>query len=98
TRVNPLGIVTLNVCTAERCLDMDFIVIDCHSSFNAIIGRGWIHAIHGVAFTLHQVLRCLSKDGTYTIDIKGDQASARMCFSTALRGVDTNASASTRDE
>ncbi|PON75348.1 hypothetical protein PanWU01x14_043150 [Parasponia andersonii] len=53
TKVSPLGIVTLKVCAAERCLDVDFIVIDCPSSFNVIMGRGWIHAIHGVASTLH---------------------------------------------
>lgn len=72
TMVCPLGIVTPNVCTAERCLDVDFVVIDCQSSFNVIMGRGWIHTMHGVTSTLHQVLRCPSKDSTYTIDIKGD--------------------------
>ncbi|PON42640.1 hypothetical protein PanWU01x14_280340, partial [Parasponia andersonii] len=72
TKVSPLGVVTLKVYTAERCLDVDIVVIDCQSSFNIIMGRGWIHAMHGVASTLHQVLRCLSRDGTYTIDIKGD--------------------------
>ncbi|PON36934.1 hypothetical protein PanWU01x14_324290 [Parasponia andersonii] len=97
TRVCPLGIVTLNICTAERCLDVDFVVIDCQSSFNVIMGRGWIHAIHGVASTHHQVLRCQSKDGTYTIDIKGDKASARKYFSAALRGADASASATAGD-
>ncbi|PON46906.1 hypothetical protein PanWU01x14_248220 [Parasponia andersonii] len=48
TRVSLLGVVTLNVCATERCLDVDFVVIDCQSSFNAIMGRGWIHAMHGV--------------------------------------------------
>ncbi|PON57325.1 hypothetical protein PanWU01x14_174420 [Parasponia andersonii] len=52
-RVSPLGIVTLKVCTAERCLDVDFVVIDCQYSFNVIMGKGWIHAMHRVASTLH---------------------------------------------
>ncbi|PON48671.1 hypothetical protein PanWU01x14_235480 [Parasponia andersonii] len=97
TRVCPLGIITLSVCAAERSMDVDFIVVDCQSSFNVIMGRGWIHAMHGVASTLHQVLRCQSKDGTYMIDIKGDQASARKCFSAALKGVDASASAAAGD-
>ncbi|PON77033.1 hypothetical protein PanWU01x14_030420, partial [Parasponia andersonii] len=54
TKVSPLGIVTLKVCAVERCLDVDFVVIDCPSSFNVIMGRGWIHAMYGVASTLHQ--------------------------------------------
>ena len=98
SQVSPLGIATLKVHAAERCLDVDFVVIDCQSSFNAIMGRGWIHAMHGVASTLHQVLRCQSKDGTYTIDIRGDQASARRCFSTALKGIDGGADAPSRDK
>ncbi|PON77868.1 hypothetical protein PanWU01x14_022220, partial [Parasponia andersonii] len=98
TKVSPLGVVTLKVCAAERCLDVDFVIIDCLSSFNVIMRRGWIHALHGVASTLHQVLRCLSKDGTYTIDIKGDQASARKCFSTALKGRDPSTNTPMGDE
>ncbi|PON52735.1 hypothetical protein PanWU01x14_206960 [Parasponia andersonii] len=97
TRVCPLGIITLDVRAAERCVNVDFIVVDCQSSFNVIMGRGWVHAIHGVASTLHQVLRCQSKDDTYTIDIKGDQASARKCFSAALKGVDASTSAAAGD-
>ena len=85
-RVSPLGVATLKVYAAGRSLEVDFIVVDCQSSFNAIMGRGWIHAMHGVASTLHQVLRFQSTDGTYIIDIKGDQTSARKCFSTAMKG------------
>ncbi|PON39874.1 hypothetical protein PanWU01x14_301740 [Parasponia andersonii] len=36
-------------------------------------------------------------DGMYTIDIKGDQASAKKCFLAALRGADASAAAATRD-
>ncbi|PON65573.1 hypothetical protein PanWU01x14_115850, partial [Parasponia andersonii] len=35
TKVNLLGVMTLKVCVAERCLDMDFVVIDCQSSFTS---------------------------------------------------------------
>ncbi|PON59304.1 hypothetical protein PanWU01x14_160530 [Parasponia andersonii] len=94
-RISSLGIVTLKICATERCLYVDFVVIDCQSSFNVIMGRGWIHTMHWVASILHQVLRCLSKDGTYTVDIKRDQASVRKYFSTALRGVDASVSTST---
>ncbi|PON71637.1 hypothetical protein PanWU01x14_070920 [Parasponia andersonii] len=87
-KISPLDVVTLKVCAIERFLDVDFIIIDCESSFNAIMGRGWIHTMHGVTSTLHHVLRYQSKNDTYTIDIKGDQASMRKCFSTTLKGID----------
>ncbi|PON79019.1 hypothetical protein PanWU01x14_015200, partial [Parasponia andersonii] len=46
TKVSPLGIVTLKVCAMERFLDVDFVVIDCQSSFSIIMGRGCIHTMH----------------------------------------------------
>ena len=64
---------------AERTLPVNFLVIESISVFNAIMGRGWIHAMHGVVSTLHQVMRCQSPDGRYTIDIRGDQSQARRC-------------------
>ncbi|PON41591.1 hypothetical protein PanWU01x14_288630, partial [Parasponia andersonii] len=54
TKVSLLGIVTLKICAADKCFDVDFVVIDCQSSFNVIMGRKWIHAMHGVTSTLHQ--------------------------------------------
>ena len=35
--------------------------------------------MHGVVSTLHQVMRCQSPDGRYTIDIRGDQSQAKKC-------------------
>ena len=49
-----------------------FFVVDTQSTVNAIMGREWIHSIKGVMSTLHQVLRCQSLDGAYTINIRGD--------------------------
>ncbi|PON48352.1 hypothetical protein PanWU01x14_237470 [Parasponia andersonii] len=40
TKVSPLGVMTLKFYTAERCLDVDFVVINCRSSFNVIMGIG----------------------------------------------------------
>ena len=74
TRVFPKGITHLMVHTVERTLPMNFLVLESRSAFNAIMGRRWIHAMHGVVSTLHQVMRCQSLDGRYTIDIRGDQS------------------------
>ncbi|XP_059669080.1 uncharacterized protein LOC132314206 [Cornus florida] len=46
---------------------------------------GWIHKVQGVPSTLHQVMRCLSSDGSKVIDIHGDQVSANECYSVTLK-------------
>ena len=74
TRVFPKGIACLMVHAAERTLPVNFLVMESSSAFNAIMSQGWIHIMHGVVLTLHQVMRCQSPDGRYTIDIRGDQA------------------------
>ena len=58
TKVFPKEITHLMVHTAKRTLPMNFLVIESRFAFNAIIGRAWIHAMHEVVLTLHQVMRC----------------------------------------
>ena len=36
--------------------------------------------------TLHQILRCQSPDGLYTIDIRGDRAKDHLCFTLEFEG------------
>ena len=45
----------------------------------------WIHLMQAVELTLHQVMRCQSPDGTYTIYTRGDQGEAKKCYSAALK-------------
>ena len=72
--VKPLGVIVLPVYTTDRILEVKFLVVDTPSAMNVIMGREWIHAVKGVVSTLHQVMRCQSLDGLYTINIKGDQS------------------------
>ena len=53
TRVFPRGIVRLVVHAIERTLSVNFLVMESRSTFNAIMGRRWIHTIHKVVSTLH---------------------------------------------
>ena len=53
-------------------LEVKNLVVDTPLTMNVIMGMEWIHAIKGVVSTLHQVIRCQSLNGLYTIDIKGD--------------------------
>ena len=69
-RVMLVGVIRLKVHATKRIFDVDFLVVDCYSTLNAIMSRMWIHSMQAVVSTLHQVMRCQSPDGTYTIDIR----------------------------
>ena len=79
-KVKPIGTITLPIYATNRFLMVKFFVINTPSTVNAIIGREWIHLIKGIVSTLHQVLRCQSSNGLYTIDIKGDPVRDHRCF------------------
>ncbi|XP_059668916.1 uncharacterized protein LOC132314009 [Cornus florida] len=72
-RVEPIGMVEVEVQAAERVLMKNFVVIEIHPSYNLLMRKGWIHRVQGVPSTLHQVMQCLGPDGTKVIDIHGDQ-------------------------
>ncbi|XP_059654686.1 uncharacterized protein LOC132301453 [Cornus florida] len=84
-RVESIGTVELVVRVAERELIKSFVVVEIHPSYNLLMGRRWIHRVHGVPSTLHQVMRCLSPDGNKVIDIHGDQVATKECYSVTLK-------------
>ncbi|XP_059669223.1 uncharacterized protein LOC132314365 [Cornus florida] len=51
-KVDLIGIVDLSVITAKRTLKENFVLPKIHPSYNLIMGRGWIHQMNGVPFTL----------------------------------------------
>ena len=77
--------IALPVYAADQTIEVKFLVIDTPSAMIVIMGREWIHASKGVVSTLHQVMRCHSPDGLYTIDIKGDQSQNERCYNVASR-------------
>ncbi|XP_059650794.1 uncharacterized protein LOC132296626 [Cornus florida] len=84
-RVEPNGVVELPFFAAKRELTESFVVVDVHPSYNLLIGRGWIHRVQGVPSALHQLMRCLSPDGSEVIDIHGDQVAMKECYSMTLK-------------
>ena len=89
-RVMPVGMIKLKVRVVKRIIDVNFLIVDYHSIFNAIMGRAWIHSIKAIVSTLHQVMRCQSPYSTYTIDIYGDQEETKkmLNYSYKVRGKD----------
>ncbi|XP_048598075.1 uncharacterized protein LOC125578959 [Brassica napus] len=64
-------------------LHTKFLVVNCHSSYNGILGRAWIHNMGEVPSTLHQIIKSPTPWGIRAI--KGDQETARHCYQVALR-------------
>ncbi|XP_026396557.1 uncharacterized protein LOC113291195 [Papaver somniferum] len=73
----PLGDIVLQVYAGPMKVDTRFSVVDAPSTYNAIIGRRWVHKLKGVAATYHQYLRFPTPEGV--MEIKEDQVTAREC-------------------
>ncbi|XP_056864061.1 uncharacterized protein LOC130511201 [Raphanus sativus] len=61
-----------------------FLVVDCPSSYNVILGRPSIHDMGAVPSTLHQLVKFPTPWGIKAV--KGDQENARSCYQTILKG------------
>ncbi|XP_058219409.1 uncharacterized protein LOC131329978 [Rhododendron vialii] len=53
----PLGKITLPVQAGSVVLRIDFLVVDVPYSYNAIIGRTWLHKMRAVSSTYHQMVK-----------------------------------------
>lgn len=78
-----LGEIELPVWAEEVNKYTRFCVLEGPSSFNAILGRPWLHEMKAVPSTYHQVMKFPTKTGVK--QIKGDQAVARACYANGLK-------------
>ncbi|XP_056854581.1 uncharacterized protein LOC130504029 [Raphanus sativus] len=60
-----------------------FLVVDCPSSYNVILGRPWIHDMGAVPSTLHKLVKFPTSWGIKAV--KGDQENARSCYQITLK-------------
>ncbi|XP_038718291.1 uncharacterized protein LOC120011280 [Tripterygium wilfordii] len=60
-----------------------FLVLDCHSPFNIILGRPWIHEMKAVPSTYHQVVKFPTAAGIK--EIYGEQLASRECYQNGLK-------------
>ena len=81
--VIPKGQVRLPVQTGSKVVEVDFIVVDTHSPYTAIVARPWLHTLGTVFSTLHQKVKYPS-DGQIK-EILRDQAMARQCMVAAIQ-------------
>ena len=92
-RVYPKGIITLNVIvgTHPRQLtrQLDFLVVDCPSSYNVIIGRPTLNRWKEATSTYCLKVKFPTDSGVG--EVKGDQVLARKCYQAVLAAKENHA-------
>uniref|UniRef100_A0A2N9EWT7 Reverse transcriptase RNase H-like domain-containing protein n=1 Tax=Fagus sylvatica TaxID=28930 RepID=A0A2N9EWT7_FAGSY len=86
TSVYPLGVISLHITTGtypkQATKKVDFLVVDCPSAYNVIIGRPTLNRLRAVTSTYHLLVRFPIKNGIG--EMRGDQAMARECYLTSI--------------
>ncbi|GFZ15791.1 hypothetical protein Acr_25g0002000 [Actinidia rufa] len=84
---HPLGWINLPITLGaepyQTTIWQDFIVVDCPSPYNAILGRPTLGGIKAITSTYHLKLKFPTSMGIG--ELKGDQRMARQCFISAMK-------------
>uniref|UniRef100_A0A2N9GCW7 Uncharacterized protein n=1 Tax=Fagus sylvatica TaxID=28930 RepID=A0A2N9GCW7_FAGSY len=85
TNVYPLGVISFQVVAGtypkQAIKKVDFLVVDCSSAYNVIIGRPTLNRLRAVTSTYHLLVRFPTENGIG--EMRGDQAMARECYLTS---------------
>ena len=85
----PKGKISLKIQVAGVSMQADFLVVDVPSSYNAIMGRTWLHSMEAVPSTSHQKLKfpLENKNGRVeVITVSGNQHMANECLMAVVLG------------
>uniref|UniRef100_A0A2N9IAL2 Uncharacterized protein n=1 Tax=Fagus sylvatica TaxID=28930 RepID=A0A2N9IAL2_FAGSY len=85
-KVKPLGVVSLIIEAGTHPkqvkTSVEFLMVDCPSAYNIIIGRPTLNKLRAVTSTYHLLVRFPTEHGIG--ELKGDQATARECYFASL--------------
>ena len=77
-----LGVVTLSVMVdnypQQVTKDVMFLVVDCSSAYNAILGRSTFNSWKAITLTYHLMIKFPTKYGVG--ELCGNQVAARECY------------------
>ena len=80
-KVQPVGTITLPIVveaySQQVARDVNFLVVDCSSSYNAIIGRPTLNSWKAVTSTYHLSIKFPTEHGIG--QVQGDHLAAREC-------------------
>ena len=78
----PLGVVTLSVIVGDYpqqiAKNVTFLVVDCSSAYNAILGRPTLNSWKVMTSTYHPMIKFPTNYGVG--ELRGDQVAARECY------------------
>ncbi|XP_050281388.1 uncharacterized protein LOC126722250 [Quercus robur] len=81
-KVQPVGTISLSVVVGayprQVTKDVNFLVVDCPSSYNVIIGRPTLNSWKAVTSTYHLSVKFATEHGVG--QVQGDQLAARECY------------------
>ena len=81
-KVQPVGTISLPVVVGaypqQIARNVNFLVVDCSSSYNAIIGRPTLNSWKAVTSTYHLSIKFPTEHGVG--QVQGDQLAARECY------------------
>lgn len=82
TRVLPLGAITLSMTVGDYpqqiTKDVTFLVVDCLSAYNGILGRPTLNSWKAATSTYHMMIKFLTEYGIG--ELQGDQVAVRECY------------------
>ena len=82
TKVFPLGAITLAVTASDYpqqiTKEITFLIVDCSSAYNAILGRPTLNSWKAVTSTYHLMIKFLTEYGVG--ELRGNQVAARECY------------------
>ena len=85
-RIVPKGIITLTVIArtypSQVTKEIDFLIVDCPSTYNIILGRPALNKLRAVMSTYYLKVKFLAAH--MVGEIRGDQVLARECYQVAL--------------
>ena len=84
--IQPLGMIELALTTGEQprqtTIIANFVVVDCASAFNAVLGRPSLRELKAITSIYHLTVKFPTPGGVASM--KGEQREARECYNTSL--------------
>ncbi|XP_016194967.1 uncharacterized protein LOC107635933 [Arachis ipaensis] len=68
----------------SKTIDIQYLVVDCRSPYNIILGRPSLNAFNAIVSTVHLCVKFLSQDNK-VVTIHEDQKEARQCYNASLK-------------
>ena len=77
-----VGDIALSVKAGPVTQQVLFSVVEDLGSYNAIVGRTWLHTMKAIPLTYHQTISYLTASGQ--IELQGSQLVARQCYQLSI--------------